>query len=375
MKKLFFTILTVALALSSSAQMRKTPLTFPDADGMKVLKGDFHIHTIFSDGAVWPVTRIEEAYEEDLDVIALTEHIEYRPKLGDLTSRDHNRSYQLAKEAATRYGIILIPSTEITRMMPPGHLNVIGIKDANAFETYVNPKDTRDSSKVSSALKEARNQGGFIFWNHPAYPTPDNRSTWHPKHQELYNAGLMMGIEVVNGERYEPAAFGWCLEKDLTILSNTDVHSTMAQKRSADGFKVMTLLLANERSEKGVMEALRNKRTVALWNNQLIGRQRDVEPIVKAAIEARLSVRGNNLMLLEFINTSGIPYKMEFGALPSGFRVRNDVPFSIHANGISTFQIHCKEQLPASLSVKVLNTWITPDKNLEFNIPLTIVKQ
>lgn len=82
------------LALTVSAQLRKTSLHFPDAGSYKVLKGDFHMHTVFSDGVVWPVTRVEEAYNEDLDVIALSEHIEYRPHTKDITTTDHNRSYE-----------------------------------------------------------------------------------------------------------------------------------------------------------------------------------------------------------------------------------------------------------------------------------------
>ncbi len=193
----------------AEAQLKKTPYRFPDAGNYKVLKADFHVHTVFSDGSVWPVTRVEEAYAEDMDVITLTEHIEHRPRLDDITSKDHNRSYDIAKDAAKRHGIILIRSTEITRGMPPGHLNIIDIQDANVFEKFVNKKDTRDSSRVTEALAEGKKQGGFIFWNHPAFPTPDNKSTWHPAHQRFVDQKLMMGIEVVNGERYEPVAFQW----------------------------------------------------------------------------------------------------------------------------------------------------------------------
>src|SRR5690554_7062845 len=54
-------------------------IRIPDIDGYKTLKGDFHIHTVFSDGKVWPDQRVKEAWNEGLDVIAITDHIEYRP--------------------------------------------------------------------------------------------------------------------------------------------------------------------------------------------------------------------------------------------------------------------------------------------------------
>ena len=46
---------------------------------IKTLKCDFHIHTVFSDGKVWPDIRVAEAWQEGLDAIAITDHIEYRP--------------------------------------------------------------------------------------------------------------------------------------------------------------------------------------------------------------------------------------------------------------------------------------------------------
>ena len=81
MKKLFYPALALALSLNAPAsfsQMHKKNYPFPDAGEYKVLKCDFHQHTVFSDGQVWPKTRVVEAWEEDLDAIALTEHIEHK---------------------------------------------------------------------------------------------------------------------------------------------------------------------------------------------------------------------------------------------------------------------------------------------------------
>ena len=372
-RTLFISLAVIAFAYTAEAQVKKTPLRFPDAGGYKVLKGDFHIHTVFSDGVVWPVTRVEEAYAEDLDVITLTEHIEYRPHLTDMSTTDHNRSYDIAKAAAERYGILLIRSTEITRGMPPGHFNAVNIEDANKFDVFFNKDNTSDSTNVTAALREARRQGGFIFWNHPAFPTPDNKSTWHPAHQRLMEQGLMMGIEVVNGERYESIAFQWCLDHNLTILSNTDVHSTMAQKRSADGFKVMTLVLARDRTPEAVMDALRNRRTVALWNNQLMGRREHVTPVVQGAIKAVVHNREGNL-LFEYVNESGFPFTLQVNTLPEGFRIRSDVPITVAPYETVAFTASARGEIPSSLSVKVLNVWTTPTENPEITLQVTQVK-
>ncbi|MGE4434592.1 MAG: hypothetical protein AB7D40_11340 [Bacteroidales bacterium] len=370
MKQLLLIASAMLLVATAQAQLRKALLHFPDANGYKVLKGDFHQHTVFSDGLVWPTTRVEEAYEEDLDIICLSEHIEYRPHLNDLSSRDHNRSFALAKSEAERFGVILIQSTEITREMAPGHLNAINIQDANAFEKFVNQQDTRDASTIVATLEEAKKQGGFIFWNHTAYPTVDNKSTWHPIHEELKNKGLMMGIEIVNGERYEPIAFQWCLDHNLTLFANTDVHSTMAQKRKSDNSKVMTLVLAHEKSQASVMEALRDHRTIGMWNDRLFGREAHVAAVVKAAVDFKLSNVSDHKGLFEIINKSGFPFVFEFLDLDADFSIRKDVPSSVLPNQTSALKATVKGETPTSIKVKVLNVFITPDQNLIVEMPI-----
>ena len=37
-------------------------IRIPDIPGYLTLTGDFHMHTIFSDGRVWPDLRVEEAW-------------------------------------------------------------------------------------------------------------------------------------------------------------------------------------------------------------------------------------------------------------------------------------------------------------------------
>ena len=41
-------------------------IRFPDILGYKTLNCDFHMHTVFSDGSVWPTVRVDEAWREGL---------------------------------------------------------------------------------------------------------------------------------------------------------------------------------------------------------------------------------------------------------------------------------------------------------------------
>ncbi len=92
--------LLVPAAFADEIRVRRE-VKIPDIPGYRTLKCDFHIHTVFSDGAVWPSVRPEEAWREGLDAIAITEHIEYQPHAEDLPT-SHNRSFEIARPAGDR---------------------------------------------------------------------------------------------------------------------------------------------------------------------------------------------------------------------------------------------------------------------------------
>ena len=186
MKKLFLLIVLIgAIGLKAIAQKSDhthalgTSMDFPNILGYKTLKCDFHQHTVFSDGEVWPSIRVRESLMDHLDAISLTEHIEYQPHLGDIPHKDRNRSYQIALKEAKNHDLIIVKGAEITRAMPPGHSNAIFIEDPNKL--LVN--DYKD------AYREANRQHGFVFWNH-SYETPknDNISFLYEANEQLMDS-------------------------------------------------------------------------------------------------------------------------------------------------------------------------------------------
>ena len=189
--KRFLTLLLLALPLSAAAQLSnddvhkydsrnqsqyRTEISIPGFDGYQTLKCDFHIHTVFSDALVWPSIRVQEAWKEGLDAIAITDHLEYRP-YSSLVVADHNESFNIAKREGDNLGFIVIKGTEITRSKPLGHLNAIFITDANAME----------ADDPLKSIDIAREQGGYIIWNHPGWP--DNKSTLYDVHAQLLKDG------------------------------------------------------------------------------------------------------------------------------------------------------------------------------------------
>lgn len=132
-KKVLVSAFLLATCLMNVQAQRRNEIQVPDLDGYTTLKCDFHMHTVFSDGLVWPTVRVDEAYREGLDAISLTEHIEYRPHKKDVVA-DHNRSFDLCQKQAEKLGILLIRGSEITRPMAPGHFNAIFLADSNPLE-------------------------------------------------------------------------------------------------------------------------------------------------------------------------------------------------------------------------------------------------
>ena len=60
MKKLLLFLL-LSIPVLTFSQVRNE-IQIPDILGFKTLKCDFHMHTVFSDGLVWPTVRVGEAY-------------------------------------------------------------------------------------------------------------------------------------------------------------------------------------------------------------------------------------------------------------------------------------------------------------------------
>ncbi len=291
-------ILFLSIVTLTFAQVRNE-INIPDILGYKTLKCDLHMHTVFSDGLVWPTVRVDEAYREGLDAIAITDHIEYRPFKKDIVA-SHNRSYEVALASAKNQGITLIRGSEITRGMPPGHFNALFLNDCDALEV----PDYKD------AFVAAKAQDAFIFWNHPGWDRHQPDTTrWMKEHTELYDGGFMHGIEVVNGSSYYPEAHAWILEKKLTFMGNTDIHAPSMPKPGEH--RNMTLVFAKDNSEQAIKEALLNRRTAVYFGDLLIGEDVYLRAIADKAVEIVNVTKNNNTIYVEVMNHSQLPFHLQ----------------------------------------------------------------
>ncbi|MBK6346006.1 MAG: CehA/McbA family metallohydrolase [Bacteroidales bacterium] len=359
---LFFLLMAFVTGAASAQDGPRRNITVPDIPGYHTLKGDFHMHTVFSDGLVWPTLRVIEAWQEGLDVIALTDHVEYQPFKSDVNN-DRNRPHAIAEQKAAELGILLIRGGEITRKMPPGHSNALFLKDVNKLDT----------TNWQDAFAEAKSQGAFVFWNHPGWKAQQPDTTkWFDEHTRLLEQGMIQGIEIVNYMEYYPEAFAWALEKNLTILGNSDIHGSIYQEYDAkSGLKrPVTLVFARERSAEGVKSALKEGNTAVLFNGNLYGRQEWLKALFGACVgqEVNAAASGSEQHSIFLTNYSDIDFRLIPGkdAMKNHLIYPLDLPaHSTIALSVTPRQLGGPGKLSLPLGFTVDNMFVAPGKKLE----------
>jgi hypothetical protein len=358
---------SVALVAMSAAGQAQNGVSIPDIPGYKTLKCDFHIHTVFSDGTVWPTVRVDEAIREELDAISITEHIEFRPNhiSGDIVST-HDRSYEIAAEAvadaAEERKLVLIRGSEITRSMAPGHSNAIFLKVC----------DSLDRPEWRDSYAEAKRQGAFIFWNHPSWQAQQPHETlWWPEHTEIFENGWMDGIEVVNGCDYSPEAHQWSLDRNLTMLGTSDAHDPIRSLDPAKGeHRTMTLVFARDNTPVAIREALDARRTVVYYGNTLIGRRPLLQSIFDSAIELVKIHPSERRMVVEYRNLSGLTFELRRTGDDPEFDYMRQGRLTVKPHECGVFVIRFPEGKHGNVGFEVTNFLVAPGRGLDVSYEL-----
>jgi len=359
----------VTLNAQEHSHMGAQPMTYPDIEGYKTLKTDLHMHTVFSDGSVWPTIRVQEALRENLDAISLTEHIEYQPHKDDIPHPDRNRAYVLALEEAKEHDLLIIPGSEITRDKPVGHNNAVFISDANKLL----------QDKAEDAFAEAKKQGAFVFWNHPAWYAQNlqGNPVLRDFQKERIKNGELHGIEVINTNDYAKESLAIALEQNLTIMGTSDVHGLIDWHFTENGnHRPITLVFAKEKSVESLQEALFERRTVAVYNSLLVGRSEYLKPLLKSSLKVKKVAYLGATKILEVTleNVSSSDLLLE-NIMPFNFYSKPPI-FTIAAGKIETLQIKTLTNLKElNLQLKALGAYVAPEEHPVIEWKITVEKQ
>ena len=378
MKKLFLFAFAFAASFSAAAQsiyyqdknnkdmMRHTmrndvlrnEFILPNVNKYVVLKGDLHTHTIYSDGNVTPEYRVQEAWTDGLDVIAITDHVEYRKWEEQLISflkgyvpegtkavnssitgkpadergilTDLNLPVRVAQAAADQNGILLIPGVEITRdPLTVGHYNALFVKDANTVY---------DADPIVS-IKNARAQGALIMQNHPGWRRKDLEIIDFEK--QVYEQNLIDGVEIMNGGEFYPTVVSRASEKKLFMAANTDIHSTTSKDYVTVGHqRNMTLILAKEKSLDAVKEALQARRTLAYSFGSIAGEEQLVRDFFQACIKYEtLFEKDGKQRRVRMTNPTSMNFVLNFGGNPVQLRPFTSREFNVNRNKEVVFTV------------------------------------
>ena len=365
-------------------------INFPDTDDYQVYTVDLHTHSVFSDGHVWPTVRVGEAEHEGIDLIAITEHLEYQPHGMDIPHPDRNRSFEIAKNS-TETDLLVVNGAEITRMFPPGHINAVFIEDANKLIKIDRSKQNEldelliDAPKsfideytgnqwfndaglaalwpVEEALLEARKQNAFVFWNHPVWSAEtDNVETIvGDLNKYLFEENLVHGIEVVNGQWFSDEAFQIGLDYDLTLLGTSDIHGLTEWDylNQPGGHRPLTLVLATDRTENSIKEALIDGRTVIWYKHDLIGLEKNLLPLLKKSLEITgVSYKGRTIGNVKLKNHTDVRFMLRVA--DENLIENSSNIIIVEPNETTVFELKYARGNKISLNVEVLNAYIRP---------------
>ncbi|MEV0617843.1 CehA/McbA family metallohydrolase [Nonomuraea sp. NPDC050404] len=164
----------------------------PDIDGLRWYAGDFHAHTVHSDGSLTIAELAELAHGRGLDFLAVTDHntVSHHPWLSKIDR-----------------GVTLLPGQEVTT--DRGHANVFG---EVGWVDFRQPAD--------SWVEHAERSGGLISINHPlgadcAWLLPISR---RPRVAEVWSSGWW--------DRRWGAPLAWAdaWRDDVIAIGGSDFH-------------------------------------------------------------------------------------------------------------------------------------------------------
>ncbi len=231
----------------------------PTVGGYYVLAADFHIHTFpLSWGVLSPLDTVIEARRQGLDAIALTPH-------------NHTWVARVGRWFSTVWGgPIVLVGEEIHSSAARYHMLAIGITTTIPW-----------NQRASSAVDEVHKQGGVAI---AAHPIPSYAGYDEAVIQKLDGAEVVHPL-ALRDETLASQLRVFFARRQWTAVGDTDYHlGPMSPYVGAMGL-CRTYVFVRARTEKGILDALREGHTVVYDRDHVYG---DPALIKVAAEDGRL---------------------------------------------------------------------------------------
>jgi predicted metal-dependent phosphoesterase TrpH len=222
-------VVGIVVGTATDTTRRRPPLR---VDGFDVLAGDFHVHAFVGDGGLAPWSLQHHAARAGLDVIAITNH-------------NQTLAGRIGRWAASRSdGPIVMPGEEVTGRN--FHLVAVGIEQAVDWD-----------QPVSAAIDQIHAQGGVAIAAHPMHGFAEGYDAralagldgLEAAHPDVLHSPLTPQFE----EFYQRAL---AVNPGVAAIGSSDFHTN-----GPLGW-CRTYLLVRERNAAGVVDAIRDGRTV-----------------------------------------------------------------------------------------------------------------
>ena len=324
--------------------LKRAMHAFPRVGRYEVLWGDFHIHTNHSDGKPTPAERVVEAWKHGYDAIAITDHGNYK-------------AYEEALPAARSLGLILIRGLE-TGVAKKEHFVALGVSGDYVPRSPHRWAENKGEEQVfyQDQLRRIAEDGGLVIYAHPHVGLREP-TLWG------IGQGFIQGVEVKNGvvgsgwntaETHGTWCYPWGLEwaekYNLAVFANSDAHS----RRSASTQQV-TLLFVEKRSAKGVLDAIRGRRTIAWFAGMLWGREKLLADLIRDSIGVRYTQdESGGWLRLENRGPVALKATLQAECIPTE---------AVEIHPYAEVLVRC-DDLKDTLAIRWENIWTSPKDNL-----------